>query len=132
MKHLWKRLIASMLTTVMLVSVLPPTALAALADNTPDQNEAILRELTEFWGDEKTAQEAMESLRKYHPHSQRGTRIEDPHLAGGQGADKTQNGGRRRSEYERLCPQDGTGRNLHQAGFAGCAPACFYAPAVHE
>ena len=43
MKHLWKRLIASMLTAVMLVSVLPPTALAALADNTPDQNEAILR-----------------------------------------------------------------------------------------
>lgn len=47
MKHLWKRLIASMLTAVMLVSVLPPTALAALADNTPDQNEAILQDTQE-------------------------------------------------------------------------------------
>ena len=44
----------------------PNTALAALADNMPDQNEAILRELTAFWGDEKTAQEAMELLRRYN------------------------------------------------------------------
>ena len=77
MKHLWKRLIASMLTAVMLVSVLPPTALAALADNTPDQNEAILRELTEFWGDEKTAQEAMELLRKYNLMDENGNILTD-------------------------------------------------------
>lgn len=30
-----------------------------------DQNKEILRELTAFWGDEKTAKEAMELLRQY-------------------------------------------------------------------
>ena len=77
MKHFWKRLIASMLTVVMLVSVLPPTALAALVDNTPDQNEVILQELTAFWGDEKTAQEAMELLRRYNLIDEDGSILTD-------------------------------------------------------
>ena len=64
MKHLGKRLLAGVLTAVILVTTLPPPALAALADNTPDQNAEILQELTAFWGDEKTAQEAMELLRQ--------------------------------------------------------------------
>ena len=46
------------------------------------------------------------------------------------GADKTQNGGRRNSDYERLCPQDGAGRNLYPAGPEGCAPAYCHAPAM--
>ena len=57
--QIWKRLLAMVLVVVMSVTLLPTAAYAALLDNTPDQNEKILRELTEFWGDEKTAEEAM-------------------------------------------------------------------------
>lgn len=53
------------MTAVMLIAALPTAAYAALWDNTPDQNREILRELTAFWGDEKTAKEAMELLRQY-------------------------------------------------------------------
>ena len=49
---------------------------------------------------------------------------------GGQGADKTQNRGRRNSDHERLCPQDGAERNLHPAGSEGCAPAYCYTLAM--
>lgn len=65
MRKNWKRWIAGLLTAVMLVTMLPTAAYAALWDNTPDRNKEILRELTAFWGDEKTAKEAMELLRQY-------------------------------------------------------------------
>lgn len=65
MRSHWKRWIAGLLTVVMLVTMLPTAAYAALWDNTPDWNKEILQELTAFWGDEKTAQEAMELLRQY-------------------------------------------------------------------
>lgn len=65
MRRVWRRLVSGMLTVVMLAALLPDAALAALVDNTPDRNAAILAELTEFWGDEKTAREAMELLLKY-------------------------------------------------------------------
>lgn len=65
MRKNWKRWLAGLLTAVMLVSTLPTAAYAALWDNTPDQNKEILQRLTEFWGDEKTAKEAMELLRQY-------------------------------------------------------------------
>lgn len=65
MKHFWKRLIAGVLTLVILAGTLPVPAWAALVDNTPDQNDEILREVTAFWGDEKTAQEAMDLLCEY-------------------------------------------------------------------
>lgn len=61
----WKRLLSVVMTIVMLVTILPTAAFAALWDNTPSQNEAILKQLKAFWGDEKTAQEAMELLRQY-------------------------------------------------------------------
>lgn len=63
--RIWRRLVSGLLTAVMLVTMLPTAAYAALLDNTPDQNRQILEELTAFWGDEKTAQEAMELLRQY-------------------------------------------------------------------
>ena len=63
--RIWRRLVSGLLTAVMLVTMLPTEAYAALLDNTPDQNRQILEELTAFWGDEKTAQEAMELLRQY-------------------------------------------------------------------
>ena len=63
--RLWRRLISGVMTVVMLVTILPTAAFAALWDNTPSQNEAILKQLKAFWGDEKTAQEAMELLRQY-------------------------------------------------------------------
>lgn len=71
MKGNWKhtrfrdRLVSGILTVVMLTGLLPTAAYAALWDNTPDQNQEILESLTEFWGDEKTAKEAMELLRTY-------------------------------------------------------------------
>ena len=66
MKHqIWKRLTAMTLAVVMTVMLLPTAAYAALWDNTPGQNQEILRELTEFWGDEKTAEEAVKLLRQY-------------------------------------------------------------------
>lgn len=65
MRKRWKRWLAGLMTAVMLMGTLPTAAYAALWDNTPDQNKEILRELTEFWGDEKTAKEAMELLRQY-------------------------------------------------------------------
>ena len=65
--RIWRRLVSGLLTAVMLVTMLPTAAYAALLDNTPDQNRQILEELTAFWGDEKTAQEAMELLRQYRP-----------------------------------------------------------------
>lgn len=65
MRKKWKRWLAGLMTAVMLMSSLPTAAYAALWDNTPDQNQAILENLIEFWGDEKTAEEAMELLRTY-------------------------------------------------------------------
>lgn len=65
MRKRWKRWLAGVMTAVMLMGTLPTAAYAALWDNTPDQNKEILRELTAFWGDEKTAKEAMELLRQY-------------------------------------------------------------------
>lgn len=61
----WRRLLSGVMTIVMLATILPTAAFAALWDNTPSQNEAILKQLKAFWGDEKTAQEAMELLRQY-------------------------------------------------------------------
>ncbi len=61
----WRRLTSGIMTVVMLVTILPTAAYAALWDNTPNQNQEILERLTEFWGDDKTAQEAMELLRQY-------------------------------------------------------------------
>ena len=65
MRKRWKRWLAGLMTAVMLMGTLPTAAYAALWDNTPDQNKEILRELTAFWGDKKTAKEAMELLRQY-------------------------------------------------------------------
>ena len=64
MKGFVKKLTAVILAVMMLVTAIAPTALAALVDNTPDQNDKILQELTGFWGNDKTAQEAMELLRE--------------------------------------------------------------------
>lgn len=64
MKGFTKKLTAVILAVMMLVTTLAPPALAALEDNTPDQNRRILQELTDFWGDDKTAREAMELLRE--------------------------------------------------------------------
>ncbi len=57
-------------------------------------------------------------------------RTENPHLARGQGEDKTQNGGCWHFEHERIYPQDGAGQNLYQAEPKGCAPAYCHAPAL--
>ena len=78
MRKNWKRWIAGLLTAVMLVTMLPTAAYAALLDNTPDQNRQILEELTAFWGDEKTAQEAMELLRQYGLIDEEGNRFVEP------------------------------------------------------
>lgn len=48
--RIWRRLVSGLLTAVMLVTMLPTAAYAALLDNTPDQNRQILEELTAFWG----------------------------------------------------------------------------------
>ena len=44
--RIWRRLVSGLLTAVMLVTMLPTAAYAALLDNTPDQNRQILEELT--------------------------------------------------------------------------------------
>ena len=62
MRKRWKRWLAGVMSAVMLMGALPTAAYAALWDNTPDRNKEILQRLTEFWGDEKTAQEAMDEL----------------------------------------------------------------------
>ena len=64
--------------------------------------------------------------------SKRTKELKIVHFPGGQGADKTHNRGRWRSEYERLYPQDGAGWYLRQDGFRGCAPACHFAPAMQQ
>ncbi len=60
----YKRLLAGVMTVAMIFSILPMQVYAAWWED-KDQNKVILQELTEFWKDEKTAQEAMELLRKY-------------------------------------------------------------------
>ena len=64
-KWIWKRMLACVLALVLLVGAVPIQTLAGLKENSRDKNEEILAELTEFWGDEKTAWEAMDLLLKY-------------------------------------------------------------------
>ena len=64
-KWIWKRMLACVLALVLLVGAVPIQTLAGLKENSRDKNEEILAELTEFWGDEKTAREAMDLLLKY-------------------------------------------------------------------
>ncbi len=60
-----KRLLSILLCVTMVLNTLPGAVFASLLENTSDKNTQILQELTEFWGDEKTAQEAMELLHRY-------------------------------------------------------------------
>jgi len=46
------------------------------------------------------------------------------------GAYPGQDGGGRHPKHECLCPQDGAGWHLCEAGFGGCAPAYYPAPAM--
>ena len=77
MRKRWKRWLAGVMSAVMLMGALPTAAYAALWDNTPDRNKEILQRLTEFWGDEKTAQEAMELLRQYGLMDEEGNLLTD-------------------------------------------------------
>ncbi len=64
-KQKWKRLAAGFLAAVMLAGTMPVSSLAALWDNPADRNEEILSDLTAFWGDERTAAEALDLLKEY-------------------------------------------------------------------
>ena len=58
MKHRWKRLLSGMLAAVMLLTMLPATALAAVSETAnmdQAQREAILAELQSITGSEQEA-----------------------------------------------------------------------------
>ena len=65
MRKCWRKLVSLMLSAVMCLSLLPTQALAALADNTPDQNRQILAQLQALLGDEATAEQVLAMLREY-------------------------------------------------------------------
>ena len=65
MRRRWKRFLAGLLTAVMLTTILPVQAMAAIAGNSREQNEAILAQLKELWGDEVTAEQAMALLKEH-------------------------------------------------------------------
>ena len=65
MKQVWKRLLAGVLTAALLIAVLPGQALVALLENSRSQNEYILEQLQELWGDDVTAEQALALLRQY-------------------------------------------------------------------
>ena len=77
MKRLWKKIVSGILTAAMLLTLLPGAAYAALWENSADQNQKILDELTDFWGDEKTAQEAVAMLEKYGLLDEEGNVLSD-------------------------------------------------------
>ena len=77
MKQRWKRLLAGVLTVVMLITVLPTQAMATLLENNRDQNEYILEQLQELWEDDVTAEQAMDLLRKYGLIDSKGNVITD-------------------------------------------------------
>ena len=59
MKHRWKRLLSGMLAAVMLLTMLPATALAAVSETAnmdQAQREAILAELQSITGSEQEAE----------------------------------------------------------------------------
>ena len=56
MKQVWKRLLAGVLTAALLIAVLPGQALAVLLENSRSQNEYILEQLQELWGNDVTAE----------------------------------------------------------------------------
>ena len=62
----WQRLVSGLLTVVMLVGLLPTTALAALLDNSPAYNQEILSQLEQIVGSEEEAQAYYEILQRYN------------------------------------------------------------------
>ena len=77
MKRRWKRLLAGVLTVVLLITVLPTQAMATLLENSRSQNEYILEQLQSLWGDGATAEQAMALLRQYGLIDSRGNVITD-------------------------------------------------------
>ena len=64
-KHCVKRVLALLLTAVMLCTMLPAAALAALLDNTPAYNGEILAALTDLVGSEDEAERYYDVLERY-------------------------------------------------------------------
>lgn len=64
MRKRWMRFLSTLMAAVMACSMMPVQAMATLIENQPDRNAEILRELTDFWGDEKTAEQALSLLQE--------------------------------------------------------------------
>ncbi len=77
MKQLWKRCLAGLLSVMMTVSALPVEVYADLLTNKAEENEEILEELSAFWGDDPTAEKAMELLQDYGLVDEEGNLVDD-------------------------------------------------------
>lgn len=65
MKKMWKSFLAALLCVCLLVSGLPLSALAAVIDNTPEENQEILAALEELCGSAEEAQSYYALLEQY-------------------------------------------------------------------
>lgn len=66
MRQSWKRFLAGILTVVMMGTILPTTAFAALLDNGAEKNQAILAELEELCGSAQEARRYYDLLEQYN------------------------------------------------------------------
>ena len=66
MRQSWKRFLAGILTVVMMGTILPTTAFAALLDNGAEKNQAILAELEEICGSAQEARRYYDLLEQYN------------------------------------------------------------------
>ena len=64
MKRFWRRGLSLFLALVLTLGLLPTSALAGLVDNSRSQNERILEQLEALWGNEATAEEALDVWRE--------------------------------------------------------------------
>ena len=65
MKHFWKRMLAGMLTVIMLAGMMPPVAFAALWENSSSRNREILAALEELCGSRDEARYYYDLLEQY-------------------------------------------------------------------
>ena len=65
MRKCWERMVSLALSAVLCLGLLPTQALAALIDNTPDQNKQILEQLRALSGNEATAEQILAMLKEY-------------------------------------------------------------------
>lgn len=76
----WQRLLSGVLTVVMLVGLLPATAMAALLDNSPARNQEILSELEQIVGSAEEAQTYYELLQRYNLLDEDGNAVTSWHI----------------------------------------------------